>query len=124
MLHGIEAQVRWYAGGDDLVSLPTAVAALVPGVYMVKPKFFPVKSTDDDDYGPHTPVASISQLRWLDTMSEFDRRVMVLGRFSAFLDQEKYQRLRTMLGDYDLDEGNSLAVNQDSQSSFHIDPSA
>ena len=91
---------------------------------MVKPKFFPVKSIDDDDYGPHTPVASISQLRWLDTMSEFDRRVMVLGRFSAFLDPEKYQRLRTMLGDYDLDEGKSLAVNQDSQSSFHTDPSA
>ena len=37
----------------------------------------------------------MSEFVWLDS----------LGTFQAFLDPQKHLRLRTMLGDYDLDEG-------------------
>ena len=65
LLHGVEAEVNWYTGGNSYVTLPTAVAEKRPGVYLAKAKFIRFKDFPEDEQGPERAVASISHLRWL-----------------------------------------------------------
>ena len=71
LLHGVEAEVNWYTGGNSYVTLPTAVAEKRPGVYLAKAKFMRFKDFPEDEQGPETAVASISRLRWLGARKEF-----------------------------------------------------
>ena len=71
LLHGVEAEVNWYTGGNSYVTLPTAVAEKRPGVYLAKAKFIRFKDIPEDEQGPQTAAASISHLRWLGTRKEF-----------------------------------------------------
>ena len=65
LLHGVEAEVNWYTGGNSYVTLPTVVTKKRPGVYLAKAKFMRFKDFPEDEQGPETAVASISRLRWL-----------------------------------------------------------
>ena len=49
LLHGVEAEVNWYTGGNSYVTLPTAVAEERPGVYLAKAKFIRFKDIPEDD---------------------------------------------------------------------------
>ena len=71
LLHGVEAEVNWYTGGNSYVTLPTAVAEKRPGVYLAKAKFLRFKDFPEDEQGPQTAAASISRLRWLGARKEF-----------------------------------------------------
>ena len=74
LLHGVEAEVNWYTGGNSYVTLPTAVAEKRPGVYLAKAKFIRFKDfpeEPEDEQGPERAVASISHLRWLGARKEF-----------------------------------------------------
>ena len=71
LMHGIEAAVHWCAGGSSLVTLPTAVAEIKPGVYLARAKFNRMKDIPKDDRGPETPIASLTHLRWLGARDEF-----------------------------------------------------
>ena len=71
LLHGVEAEVNWYTGGNSYVTLPTAVAEKRPGVYLAKAKFIRFKDFPEDEQGPQTAAASISHLRWLGARKEF-----------------------------------------------------
>ena len=71
LLHGVEAEVNWYIGGNSYVALPTAVAAKRPGLYLAKAKFVRFKDLPEDEQGPQTAAASITCLRWLGARKEF-----------------------------------------------------
>ena len=94
LMHGFEAEVNWYTGGNEYVTLPTAVAEAKPGVYLAKTKWLRLKDFAQDDVGPQTPVASIDHLRWLGTT----RELMAMTKASRKeLGKKKYDRLVEML---------------------------
>jgi hypothetical protein len=110
-MHGVEAEVNWYIGLEGIVHLPTAVAATVPGVYLAKTTW----STPPT--GPPTPMASITNLRWIGFTREFLEVLTFLeldGRLlgdDCGLDKTKYDRLVHMLTfNCDLPDGGILAL--------------
>ena len=96
LMHGIEAEVNWYIGGNSYVALPTAVAAKKPGVYLAKAKFIRIKDFPDEDEGPQTTIASITRLRWLGARKEF-MQLAELPTVIKYLGKNKHHRLMEML---------------------------
>ena len=80
LLHGFQAEVNWYTGGNGYVTLPTAMAVKKPGVYLVKAKHIRWLDLSEEDQGPQTPSASITHLRWLGTRSQFVKMASERGR--------------------------------------------
>ena len=82
LLHGFQAEVNWYTGGNTYVTLPTAVAVAVKklGVYLAKAKHIRWLDLSEEDQGPQTPSASITHLRWLGTRSQFVKVANERGR--------------------------------------------
>ena len=94
LLHGVQAEVNWYTGGNGYVTLPNAIAEKKPGVYLAKAKHMGWEDLDDEDRGPQTPSASITHLRRLGTRSQFVKMADEKG--TAF-GKKKYERLMEML---------------------------
>ena len=106
LMHGFEAEVNWYTGGNSYVTLPTAVAEAVPGVYLAKARFRLSKEAARDK-GPETPVASISHLRLLGTQKEF---VKLAAECTGTLGKPQRGRLVQMLqqGDDSMSDAESV----------------
>ena len=101
MLHGIEADVNWYIGGNAYVTItaPQSRGAWrCPGVVLAKTKFLQVRDLHDADVGPHTIHARISNIRWLGYTNEF-AAMTVASRKE--LGKKKYDRLMEMLTFYE-----------------------
>ena len=99
LLHGVEAEVNWYIGGNSYVALPTAVAAKRPGVYLAKAKFIRFKDfpeEPEDEQGPERAVASISHLRWLGARKEF-MKIAKSPNSIKHIRKNQHQRLMEML---------------------------
>ena len=96
LMHGIEAEVDWYIGGNSYVTLPTAVAEKRPGVYLAKAKFLRFKDFPEDEQGPQTAAASISRLRWLGARKEF-MKMAKLPNVIKSIGKNKHRRLMEML---------------------------
>ena len=92
LMHGYEAEVNWYTGGNCIVTMPTAVAEATPGVYLVKRKITRLYMHDEDLCA--TPAGSITHLRRLGSSAEFIQMTFVqsdkLGSF-------RYDKLMDML---------------------------
>ena len=86
-MHGLEAEVNWYIGANSIAELPTAVAPM-PGVYLAKTTWLALP------VGPPTPMASITNLRWLGTTSEL---LEMTKASRKELGKRKYGRLVQML---------------------------
>ena len=101
MIHGIEADVNWYIGGNAFVTVAaphSRGAWRCPGVVVAKTTFLQVRDLDGDDVGPHTIHARISNIRWLGYTDEF----MAMTRASRKeLGKKKYDRLMEMMTFYD-----------------------
>jgi hypothetical protein len=99
-VQGVEAEVNWYTGGNSYVTLPTAVAAngfQGPGFYLAMTKWVRMKDVPEEDWGPKTPVASITDLRWKGTTWYF-KEIAFSRRVLKALGKKKYNRLMEMLG--------------------------
>ena len=96
LLHGMEAEVNWYTGGNSYVTLPAAVAEAKPGVYLTRAKFNRMKRLPEEDQGPDSPAASITHLRWLGTRGEFSRMAQ-WHKSGKNLGKQKQERLMEML---------------------------
>ena len=114
LLHGVEAEVNWFTGGNGIVTLPCDNRNLYggsiqvdgifhqahdwsmnPGVYLAKcTDIVEIQDLDEADQGPQTPSISISQIRWLGTTSEF---IDYTTRSKKKLGKAKYDRLMEML---------------------------
>ena len=95
LLHGVQAEVNWYIGGNAFVEMPTAVAVVMPGLYLAKTTWYRMgPNFPEEDAGPDTAVASINNLRWLGTTSEF---LEVTKASRNVLGKTKYDRLLEML---------------------------
>jgi hypothetical protein len=92
LMHGYEAEVNWYTGGNCIVTMPTAVAEATPGVYLVKRKITRLFMHDEDLCA--TPAGSMTHLRRLGSSAEFIQMAFVqsdkLGSF-------RYDKLMDML---------------------------
>ena len=77
---GFQAEINWYTGGNNYVTLPYAVVEKTPGVYFARAKHIRWLDKPDEDEGPETPSASISHLRWLGTRHQFLKAVKEKGR--------------------------------------------
>lgn len=96
LMHGVEAEVNWYIGGNSYVTMPTAVADSRPGVYLAKAKFIGKKDIPEDDQGPQAAIVSLTGLRWLGARNEFIR--MAKKSYSIkYLGKNKHNRLMEML---------------------------
>jgi len=96
ILGGVQAQVAWYVGGNDLADVlegGAAVAEPRPGVYLATATWYWHTSTQVGEAGA---VASLENLRWLGTTTEF---LATTRASKKTLDQEKYDRLVIMLED-------------------------
>ena len=99
LMHGFQAEVNWYTGGNSYVTLPTAVAAKGfqgPGFYLAMTKWVRMKDVPEEDWGPQTPVASICKLRWKGTDIYF-RSILSDLLTRKILGKKKYNRLLQML---------------------------
>ena len=99
LLHGVEAEVNWYTGGNSYVTLPTAVAEKRPGVYLAKAKFIRFKDfpeEPEDEQGPERAVASISHLRWLGARKEF-MKIAKSPNSIKHIRKNKHEHLMEML---------------------------
>ena len=94
LMHGFEAEVNWYTGGNEYVTLPTAVAEAEPGVYLAKAKSIRMQDLAEEDQGPQTPAASITYLRLLGTATEF---IKMTKESRKELGKKKQERLMEML---------------------------
>ena len=96
LMHGFEAEVNWFTGGNSYVTLPTAVAERRPGVYWAKAKFTRTKELSEDDEGPQTATASITHLRWLGARNEFMKMARLPNTIKD-LGKKKHECLMEML---------------------------
>ena len=96
LMHGIEADVNWYTGGNSYVTLPTAVAEKRPGIYLANAKFKRMKDIPEEDQGPETAIASITRLRWLGARNDF-LKVAKCPNSVKQLGKKKHDRLMEML---------------------------
>ena len=96
LMHGIEADVNWYTGGNSYVTLPTAVAENRPGIYLANAKFNRMKDLPEEDQGPQTAIASITRLRWLGARNEF-LKIATCPNSVRQLGKNKHDRLMEML---------------------------
>ena len=94
LLHGVQAEVNWYTGGNGYVTLPYAVALKKPGVYLAKANHIRFNDLSEEDQGPQTPCVSITHLRWLGTQSQFVKMASERGREFG---KKKYALLMEML---------------------------
>ena len=93
-VHGIEAAVNWYIGGNELVTMPSAVAVPLPGVYLVRAKFIRMHGVLDVDQWSGRPRPSLTHLRWLGARDEFIK----MARCSRMaLGKNKHRHLMQML---------------------------
>ena len=60
--------MNWYIGGNSIAELPTAVAGVTPGVYLVYATWY---APTVGPPGMHYITAGITMLRWLGTTSDF-----------------------------------------------------
>jgi hypothetical protein len=98
LMHGVQADVNWYIGGNSYVELPAAVAAVRPGVYLAMTTWFRMgPNFPEEDAGPEAPVASINHLRWLGTANKFLEMVRASRNT---LGKKHYDRLVEMLTFY------------------------
>ena len=88
LLHGVEAEVNWYIGGNSYVTLPPAVAEARPGVYLAKVYL--------GLFGQGFTAASIKRLRWLGARKEF-MKMAKLPNSIKYLGKNKHSRLMEML---------------------------
>ena len=77
---GMQAEVNWYTGGNHYVTLPNAVTEKPPGIYFAKAKHIRWTDLSEEDQGPQTPMASITNLRWLGTRRQFLKIAKERGR--------------------------------------------
>ena len=73
----MQANVAWYTGGVDRVTLPRRKRELAPGVYTGRFQDMPDRVADEEDGGPDTPVGGITDVRRLGTISDFIRRAEI-----------------------------------------------
>ena len=85
LLHGVEAEVNWYIGGNSYVTLPPAVAEVVPGVYLAKVYL--------GLFGQGFTAASITRLRWLGARKEFMKMAKLPN---SIIGKDKHGRLMEM----------------------------
>ena len=119
LMTGMQADVDWYIGGNAYVNLPTAVAEVPNGVYLAKTKWYTLKGCPDEEVGPETATASISNLRWIGTTGEVTEMIMASQKE---LGKRKYNRLVEMLT---INCGSSQSEDVDMQcspQSRHLDP--
>jgi hypothetical protein len=91
----IEAYVNWFQGGTSCVSLPAAVAEVDPGVYLAEVQYAPnLKDVAEEDQGPKQIAASLTDLWWVGTRSEFMQEAARAGKE---LGKKKRDKLMTML---------------------------
>ena len=106
LMHGMEANVAWYTGGREAVTLPEEDEEAAPGVYtgICHPLWDRV--ADEEDAGPQTPVAGITQLRWLGTTRDF---IKFAKESRSDLGEQRYARLMEMLqaGPHDSSDADS-----------------
>ena len=103
LMHGVDAEVNWFIGGNSYVTLPTAVAEKRPGVYLAKAKFIRTKDIPEDEQGPQTAIASITCLRWLGSRNAF-MKMATSPKCIEKVGKSKHDRLMEMLN-YDCDPG-------------------
>ena len=88
LLHGVEAEVNWYIGGNSYVTLPPAVAPARPGVYLARVHL--------GLFGQGWTAASIKYLRWMGARKEF-MKMAKLPNSIKYLGKNKHSRLMEML---------------------------
>ena len=108
LLHGVEAEVNWYLGGNSYVILPTAVAETRPGIYLARAKFIRPKGLPEDEQGPETAAASITCLRWLGARKKF-MKMAKLPNSIKHLGKNKHNRLMEMLN-FNCDSSEEMEV--------------
>jgi hypothetical protein len=94
LMHAMEANVAWYTGGLEAVTLPEEDEEAAPGVYTGNSHPLQDRVADEEDAGPQTPVAGITKLQWLGTARDF---IKFTEESRSDLGEQRYADLMEML---------------------------
>ena len=98
LMHGAEAEVNWYIGGNSYVKIHTAVAEANTGVHLARTEWTPpdVLQWAWDNTDPPLHHATISELHRLGNRREFVELANE-SRSRGQITKYKYDRLMEML---------------------------
>ena len=78
LMHGVQAEVNWYTGGNGYVNLPYVISPKKSGVYSARANH--IQWNNGPDSGPDEPSASITHLRWLGSRKQFLECAVARGK--------------------------------------------